>query len=381
MGASVAMNPASVSTNQNGQIVRWMLVAILVVLIFIASWLIRDIILLTLTAVIFSVLLTSPVRFFVRRGIRRPVAVMLTLILVVVIVTSAAFLLLPELLGQFRDLIVIYIPRAAEQIQQELQPQNLIARFPFLEGLDLRPVINQISTQFLGGLANVTAQVLPFVSSLASVFLSILIVFFLAMYFIADPETHERGLLMLVPPRYRTRAQEISGKLDLVLRKFLQAQIVLMIMIGVSTGIALFLIGMPLAGVLGTITALFSFVPNFGPLVALVPILAVALINTPDKLLLIVVVYYVLQFIQSQLITPLLLGQEVNLPPAVILLSQIVSGIFFGFLGLLLSAPLAAIAVVLIREIYVKDILGDRSVEEEKPVPHILGTEMETDGV
>jgi predicted PurR-regulated permease PerM len=107
MGDNSGMNPASVSTNQSGQIVRWMLVAILVVLLFIASWLIRDIILLTLTAVIFSVLLTSPVRFFVKRGIRRPVAVMLTLILVVALVTAAAFLLLPELLGQFRDLIVI----------------------------------------------------------------------------------------------------------------------------------------------------------------------------------------------------------------------------------------------------------------------------------
>jgi predicted PurR-regulated permease PerM len=102
-----------------------------------------------------------------------------------------------------------------------------------------------------------------------------------------------------------------------------------------------------------------AFIPNFGPLVALIPIIAVALINTPDQVLLIVIVFYVVQFLMSQLLAPILMGREVNLPPAIILLSQIIAGIFFGFLGLLLSVPLAAIGVVLVREIYIKDILGD----------------------
>jgi predicted PurR-regulated permease PerM len=329
-----------------------------------------------LTSIIFAVLLTTPVRFFVRRGIRRPVAVLLTLALVVTLVTAATALLLPGLLEQFRTLVVEYIPRAADQLQTQLQPRNLIARFPFLEGIDLKNFTDQISTQFLGGLANVTSQVFPFVGSLATVLLSILIVVFLALYFISDPGVHERGLLRLIPLRYRMRAQEILVKLDTVLRKFLQAQLILMLLIGSSTGLALWVIGMPLAAALGTITGLFSFVPNFGPLVALIPVLAVAIINTPDKVGLVIVVYYVLQFIQSQLITPLLMGQEVNLPPAVILLSQIIAGLFFGFLGLLLSVPLAAIAMVLVQEIYVKDILGD--VQND---PLEMALDVETDGV
>jgi len=366
---------AVVANTQNGQILRWVLVTIVVVLLVVAMWLIRDILMLTLTAVIFAVLLDIPVRFFVRRGIRRPIAVLLTLILVVVSVGAATALLLPGLLDQFRDLIVTYIPRAAEQLQVELQPKNLIARFPFLEGIDLKAFTDQFSNQFLGGLANITSQVFPFFGSLATVVLSILIVFFLALYFIADPGTHERGLLKLVPVPYRPRAQGVLVKLDTVLRKFLQAQVVLMILTGASTGIALFLIGMPLSGVLGTITGLLSFVPNFGPLLALVPILAVAIINIPAQVGVIIVVFYVLQFVLSQLIAPLLLGQEVNLPPAIILLSQIIAGIFFGFMGILLSVPLAAIIVVLVREIYVRDILGDVEGEER-----LIVMDVETEG-
>jgi predicted PurR-regulated permease PerM len=332
-------------------------------------WLIRDIIMLTLTAVIFAVLLTSPVRFFVRRGIKRPIAVFITLILIIAVVIAAGALLLPGLLDQFRQLVTDYLPRAAAQLQDELQAPKLIQRFPFLQGLnpqDIAKVTDQISTQLLGGLANVGSQIFPFVGGLASTLLSILIVVFLALYFVADPDMHERGMVKLIPIRYRPRALEIIGKLDRVLRNFLQAQILLMLLIGVSTGLALAIIGVPLAGALGTITGLFAFVPNFGPLVALIPILAVSLINIPQQIGLIVVVFYILQFVQSQLITPLLMGQEVNLPPAVILLSQIIAGIFFGFLGLLLSVPLAAIAVVLVREIYIKDILGDTEPDSEE---------------
>ncbi len=195
------------------------------------------------------------------------------------------------------------------------------------------------------------------------------------MYFVADPDLHERGLLKMMPIRYRGRGFEILLKLDSTLRKFLQAQVLLMLLIGVTTGAALALIGVPLAGALGTITGLLAFIPNFGPLVALVPIIAVALINTPDQLLLIIVVFYVLQFLMSQIIAPILMGQEVNLPPAIILLSQIIAGIFFGFLGLLLSVPLAAIVVVLVREIYIKDILGDHGPEKEPLLALVVDTE------
>lgn len=371
-------NMVELTNTQNSQVMRWVLITLLVVVVSLATWLVRDILMLTLTAVIIAVLLTTPVRFMVRCGIRRPMAVLLTLALVIVLIGAATALLLPGLLDQFRTLVVDYIPGAARQLQTELQADNLYTRFPFLKGIDLKALTDQISTQFLGGLANVTSQLFPFVGSLASVLLSVLIVLFLALYFIADPDVHQRGLIRLFPLPYRPRAQEILSKLDLVLRKFLQAQIVLMLLIGVSTGVALWVIGMPLAGVLGTITGLFSFVPNFGPLVALVPILAVAIINTPEKIGLIIVVYYVLQFIQSQLVTPLLMGQEVNLPPAVILLSQIVAGIFFGFLGLLLSVPLAAIVLVLVQEIYIKDILGDRQYDGQAVVSEVG---IEPDGV
>ncbi len=379
---------------QLGQTTRWVITAFVVILLFIAVWLIRDILMLTLTAVILAVLLTSPVRFFVRRGIRRSMAVLLSLILMLVIIVLTAALLLPGLLDQFQQLIVV-LQRALRPgtflisdptldgtqltiiLRRALQPNNWAANFDFLRGVDLSDITKQISSQVFGGVANITSQVFPFVGSLASVLLSILVVLFMGLYFLADPGMYERGLLKLIPISYRPRAEEILHKMELALRLFLQAQIILMLLIGGSTAVTLWFLGVPLAGALGTITGIFSFVPNFGPLVALIPIIAVVIINTPGKILSVIAVFYALQLVQSQLIAPLLVGQEIHLPPVVILLSQIIAGIFFGFLGLLLSVPLAAIVVVLVREVYIKDILGDKDSEREPP---IVALDLVTDG-
>ena len=364
-------------TNTEGfQSIRWVLVIFTVILVFLAVWFVRDIMMLTLSAIILAILLTSPVRLFVRMGAKRPFAVLLTLVLLLAVLGITMAILLPTLLDQLGKLLIT-IQNFLANLQESLKnPDSLKVTYPFLQDLDLKSIADQIRQQiptnipnlfpFVGGLANT-------VGGFASTILSILIVLFLALYFVADPNTHVNGIVTLTPLNLRNRAREILVALDLTLRRYLQGQIILMLFTGLTTGIELALFGIPLAAVLGTIAGIFSFVPTFGPLITLIPILTVALGTPgiqPGTTTAVIVIFFVLQFIQSQIVTPVLMGQEVNLPPAIILLSQIIAGVFFGFLGLLLSVPLAAIIVVLVREIYVKDILGDTVAAPEKsPAP------------
>ena len=78
-----------------------------------------------------------------------------------------------------------------------------------------------------------------------------------------------------------------------------------------------------------------------------------------------IVVIYGVSFIQSQVVGPLLVAGSINLPAVLILLGQIVAGIFFGFLGIMLAVPLTAIIMVIVQEVYIKDILGDHSAGAE----------------
>lgn len=114
------------------------------------------------------------------------------------------------------------------------------------------------------------------------------------------------------------------------------------------------------------IAGVASFVPNFGPLLALIPALLVGAVQSPDRLLVIVLIVYGVSFVQSQVVSPILANEDMNMPPVLILIGQIVFGIFFGFLGIMFAVPLMAILLVLLDEVYVKDVLGDReSVPDE----------------
>jgi predicted PurR-regulated permease PerM len=374
-----------ISTVRFGDITRWVLTAFSVIIGALALWLSRDILMLTLTAVVTAMLITSPVRLFVRIGLQRPLAIILTLILVIIAFAMAAASLLPGLIDQFRQLVqlltralnfntfFIFAPRLDETdlgvlLRRAMQPTTsytILNSLDFLKNVNLSDLGQQLSQQVITSITSIPSQVFPFVGGIASVLLSLLIVFFMAIYFVADPGTYQRGLISLVPKPYRPRATTVIDKIGDALRRFLQVQIIIMILTGGTTTVALLFMGVPLAGALGTITGLFSFVPNFGPLIALIPILGVVLLNAPAKILVVIAVFYGLQLLINQMIAPLLLGQETDMPPVVIILAQVLAGLFFGFLGLLLSVPLAAIVVVLVREVYIRDILGDREGEED----------------
>jgi predicted PurR-regulated permease PerM len=120
-------------------------------------------------------------------------------------------------------------------------------------------------------------------------------------------------------------------------------------------------LGLAPAIALGVLAGVFSFVPNFGPLAALVPSLAVGFAQAPDKIFWIVLIIYGTSFLQSQIIAPLIFKESINLPPVLVLVGQIFAAVFFGFLGIMLAVPLISILVIIVQEVYVKDVLGDRS--------------------
>lgn len=358
---------AAQNNEQLGLTTRWVLIAVLVLVSGAALWLVKDIILLTFASVILTILIGTPIRFFIRRGMGRGPAVAISLALITALVILAFILVVPGLVEQFASLARL-IPQAFEQLQHQLESGELYAQFPWLEpvlqelDIDLT-TLGPVLEQLFGALQQIPTVVFPFVGGVASTLLSLLVVFFMTGYFLATPDVYLQGMITMVPIRYRPRAQEIVNAINLTMRGFLQAKILSMVLVGFGAFVGLSLLGIPLAPALGTLTGVFSFVPNFGPLVALIPTLAVTIVNAPEMWLWVIVVIYGLVFVESQLVGPWLMSEQIDLPPVLVLVGQIIAGIFFGFLGLLLSVPLTAMLMVLVREVYVKDILGDRDDE------------------
>jgi predicted PurR-regulated permease PerM len=132
-----------------------------------------------------------------------------------------------------------------------------------------------------------------------------------------------------------------------------------MTMVGLLTYIGLSLIGVPLSLALGIVTGILEFVPYLGPILALIPTVLVALLESPVLALYVMPVYGAVQFAESYLITPLISARAVSIPPAYLIMVQVVGGVLAGAIGVLLSEPLVVVIAIIVQMLYIEDTLGD----------------------
>lgn len=357
-----------------GQITRWVLIALVSVILLLAIWEVHATLLLVLASIILVVLFTMPIRFFMRRGMRRAPATIISVLGILGLLVLITLLALPSLLQQFATL--------AETVQEGLtqmineyeaiqQDENLRGQYPFVASVQdfilntfgltsLEELFSELTRQLGGALGQLGGSVLPVVSGVASTLLSFLIVIFLSLYLLTDAKSYEEGAIKLFPLGYRGRVRYIIDRIDFTLRLWLQGQLLLMLIVGVVSGLGMALLGLQPAVALGVLAGLFSFVPNFGPLGALIPSLAVGFAQSPDKIFWVILIIYGTSFLQSQVIAPLIFRESINLPPVLVLVGQIFAAVFFGFLGIMLAVPLIAILMIIVQEVYVKDVLGDK---------------------
>jgi predicted PurR-regulated permease PerM len=110
---------------------------------------------------------------------------------------------------------------------------------------------------------------------------------------------------------------------------------------------------------LGLLAALFNFIPNFGPMISFIPAVLFALADDPEKVLWVAALYLFAQSLEGYVLTPLVQRKAVELPPALLILTQVLMGTLGGGIGLVLAAPLTAAALVVIKMAYVREALDD----------------------
>ena len=354
---------------------RNIVATILILLSLVFAWEIRGTLMLTFAAVVLVVLFTMPVRMLMRRfEMNRLVAIVVSVVGFFVILALIGLPISRTIATQFNVLASEVIPQGLEQARESITGEAIVEQFPFLEGViagdnnDLisDDLINQFISQVTDALGRLGGTVLPVVGGVANTILSALIIFFLSMYLLAEPQHYVNGIIKLTPIWYRDRMWTILRKIDSTLRAWLAVTAVSMVVVAVLTGLGLAVLNIREWLALGVLAGVLSFIPNFGPVVALVAAVPVAFVQARENVLWTVVIIYGVSFFQSQVVSPVLASERMNMPAILILLGQIIFGFFFGFLGLMLAVPLSAVVAVLVDEIYVKDVLGD--FPQEQPV-------------
>lgn len=275
----------------------------------------------------------------------------LALVFPVLILGISTWAIAPDVANQARELAE-RIPTAFDQIEQQAREYEWIDKF-FKENGQTSEILSD-SSKTVGIVAGLLSSTFGALTNLA-------VALFVGLFLVVDPKIYINGLLHLVPFNKRPRASDVLDKTGSVLQSWLLAKIAEMVIIGVLTTLGLWLIGIDLALVLGIIAAILSFIPNIGPIIALIPAALIGLIGGMDKLFYVVILYVAVQTLESYLLTPLLQQRMVNLPPALVISVQVLFGFIAGILGIILATPLLAAVMVMINMLYVEDMLGDRS--------------------
>ncbi|MBK7933871.1 MAG: AI-2E family transporter [Acidobacteria bacterium] len=283
--------------------------------------------------------------------------VMLVAVLLLLVVAGAVAVLAPSVAEQVRVLRV-EIPKSAQNAGQYLSQfgwgQTLIAQLPSADD-----VMAKLDA------ASVMSRVGGFFSSTVGAVGNVLVTILLAIYLASEPRYYSAGIIRLFPKEKRERVSEILSSIYQTLRWWLIGKAASMLFIGVLTWIGLSILGVPLALTLGLIAGLLSFIPNFGPILSAIPAILLAFIDSPISALYVLGLYGGVQVIESNVVTPIIERETVELAPALTIIFQLALGAMIGGLGLVLATPLLAMVVVIVKMVYFEDVLGDKEVPIE----------------
>lgn len=277
---------------------------------------------------------------------------LISVLVVTGLIILVSWLIAPQISEQVNQLTT-KLPQAIDNTKQKLEASSM--------GRKALDQIPEDPGKWLKEKSGLLKKSFGVFASTFGVLADMYIILFIGLFMMAQPKPYQQGVIKLFPISKRARAEEVMEKLGSTLKKWIAGKLFSMLVVAVLTSVGLYIIGVPLALSLGIIAGLLSFIPNFGPIIALVPAILIGFTEGANTALYVALLYVGVQALESNIITPMVQKQMVYLPPAMILISQVLLGILVGGLGLILATPIMAIAMVLINKLYIEDVLRDRA--------------------
>jgi len=342
-------DPSGAALGHPPRIGRIAVVTVMIVAIVGVAWLLVKLtgfLMLVFAALVLAAIFDAMARRVSRvTRMKRGLALTLSVLTLLAVFTGAFTLFGTQLAGEF-DTIRDSIPLALQQVQG------------FLDQVGLGEPARDLVSQSSGNISQLAAQAGGYVLTAGNGLANFILVFVGAIFIASDPAVYRRGLLLLIPSRAEDTAAAAMDDASHGLRGWMVGQAVSSLVVAVFTGAGLAFLGVPASGGLGLIAGLLDVIPMIGPIIAGVPAVLLAFTVSPATALWTIGLFLLVQQIQGNFLQPMIQKQAVDVPPAVLLFSVVAAGLLFGFLGVILSAPLTVVIYVLVQRIYVRTLLG-----------------------
>jgi len=332
---------------------HWIALAVLIAVVYVL-WQIKEVLLMVFAAVVLANSLNLLARFLQKRlRLQRSLAVLVSVLCLLAFAIAFVWIIIPPFVQQLQELFVL-VPQGLNQLDN------------WLDSLD-RAVSPDVR-RYLPNFDSLLQQVMPYVNRLLgssfAVFssslgaaLNVLLILVLGLMMLINPLPYRQGFIRLFPSFYRRRVDQILLECEVALGQWIVGALISMTVIAILSTLGLALIGVKVALANGILAGLLNFIPNLGPTISVIPPMAIALLDSPAKALLVLGLYIAIQQFESNLLTPFVMAQQVNLLPAVTLLAQVFFATIFGFWGLLLALPLIVVCQIWIRRMLVEDVM------------------------
>lgn len=308
---------------------------------------IGSILVLLVLAMFLAIGLNPVVEWFMQRGVRRGLSVLLVLVVVIAVLTLFVGAVVPVISEQIA-LITRNAPGWFSDLQRNTYVEQLDERFDVIDKLQTYVTDGDFTQRVFGGAVGVGLAVL---SALTNTF----IVLVLMIYFLASLPSIKHAGYSLAPASRRPRVSELGDKIIRSTGAYVSGAFLVALCAGISTFVFTWIVGLgDYSFALAFIVGLLSLIPVLGAVVSGVIMTLLALTISPTVALVAAIYYIAYQQLESYLISPRIMKRAVDIPGAITVIAALVGGSLMGIIGALLAVPVAAALLLLHREVFLK---------------------------
>ncbi|WP_034743368.1 AI-2E family transporter [Halalkalibacter wakoensis] len=338
-------------------------IVLLFIIIYLGSlidWVFRPLVVLVQT--LFAPIILAGVLYYLLRPfvnllslrLPRSVSILILYLTAIGVLTALFFIIGPELQKQFHSFtrnMPIFINEIRD-IFINLQANEYVSRFQEGEQFSIEELSIEFANYLNNLVSNLGHNIASFIGFVANALIIIVIIPFVLFYMLKEGEKAPNQLLRLLPEKRQNEGREVLKAMDVALSSYIQGQILVSICVGILAYIAFLIIGLDYPLVLALVAMFTNVIPFIGPWIGTIPAVIVGFLHSPLMALIVIIAVVIVQQIESNLISPQIMGRKLQIHPLTIIFLLLVASRFAGLLGLLIAVPTYAVCKVLVLHIY-----------------------------